>query len=156
MKTLLKWVKTYPVASAFIAVALFLGATQVSIGPGLGLATVKATGTYASAQVDTVILQREGGVQALSFAIESADSQNLGTVIVRRVIDGTASAVIAGDTLTSNDSSATARSVVKTVPLAPLPDTYWVIVTYKTNTGGINQGATTPNYVYQFNKQYSK
>lgn len=109
--------------------------------------------TYAGLQVDTVKFSPPAGLSGLAFGIHLKDSSNLSKVIVRRVFDGVASAVIAGDTLTTTDTSATAVSYLKTVTLAPIPDQYWFIVTYDSVA---LQGVTTPTVVYGVVKQLSK
>lgn len=140
---------------AVIAMFLILGASgKVNVPQNSGLAVSKTSKAYADAQVDTVIFAREPGLAGLSFGAHFKDSVNVRSVVLRRVVDGIAEAVVSTDTLWQSDSSATAKSKVATITLAPLPDVYWVIVTYATNNGGLVNGVTTPTAVYEFNKQY--
>ena len=139
-----------------LALLMFMG-NQVTIPLNAGLVTTKATQTtFATGQTDTVTVNREAGLSALAFAIHTKDSSNISLVTVRRVFNGVYAAVLAGDTLVTNDSSATARVIIKAVTLAPLAEQYVFIVAYKANTGGLNQGVTTPNVVYGVNREYSR
>lgn len=154
MKTLLNR-KVWFVGLAAIAFVVFQG-NIVTLTSGLFSSVVKKSATYAAGQTDTVKYSRERGLSALSFGLYTADSSNITRIILKRVINGVATATIAGDTLmTTADSSATARSLVKAVTLAPLSSEYWFIVVYKANTGVIDQGTTTPTVTYELNRQFS-
>lgn len=154
MKSLLN--KSYFPILAGVVSALFIFASGQITLTGLGKAVSKNSKTYAASQTDTVIYNREVGDVNLSFAVHTKDSSNFTNAVLRRVIDGVAAPAVAGDTLFSSDSSASARSIVKTITLAPLADQYWIIVKYTANNGAIDQGTTTPTVVYEVNKGQGK
>lgn len=150
-------------ALSVLAIAIFFtsfaGSGQKAVPANAGQAISKYTGTYASAEVDTVTYSREAGLSGLSFAIQAQDSVNITSVVLRRVWNGIAEAVVSTDTLWQKDSAAITTAYYTrgaTVTLAPIPDIFWVIVTYATDHGVINEGKTTPTVVYLFDKQFSK
>jgi len=113
----------------------------------------KVTNTYANSQVDTVIFTRQAGMSAFSFAIHAKDSVSITNVILRRVFNGVAQAVAAGDTIVSSAFTTTAAGVkLASITAAPLGEQYWAIVTY----AGSANGVTTPNVVYGLTASYSK
>ena len=139
-----------------VGITMIFGGAQVTVPLAAGLPVSKTSKTFVSGQVDTITFNREAGLSALSFSIRTKDSSNITSIVLRRAFDGIFSPVVATDTLSAVDSSASDRAIIKTITLAPLSDQYKVIVTYNTDDGGINQGTTTPTVVYGFNKQFSK
>ena len=139
-----------------VGITMIFGGAQVTVPLAAGLPVSKTSKTFVSGQVDTITFNREAGLSALSFSIRTKDSSNITSIVLRRAFDGILSPVVATDTLSAVDSSASDRAIIKTITLAPLSDQYKVIVTYNTDDGGINQGTTTPTVVYGFNKQFSK
>ena len=138
----------------FVPLLVFGGQTVLT-GNGTS-ATAVAVNTYTTSQVDTVVLRRwSSGISGLSFALHVADSTSITNVIVRRVINGLAQAVIAGDTLFStftNTSSTLSASKTATVTMTPLCEVYWFVVTY----AGSGQGVTTPTVTYIAETQFAK
>lgn len=127
---------------------------QVSFSLTPRTAISKAPKTYAISQVDTLIFNREPGLSGLAFTAKWKDSVSITSILLRRVVDGKASAFITTDsimTLLPYLATTVDTTMLKTITLAPLADTYWVIVTY----AGSAQGVTTPTAVYQFEKQYA-
>ena len=145
----------FVIALVVLALYVFTGA-QVTVPLNAGLAVTKTSKTYTSGLVDTITFNREAGLSGLSFSIRTKDSSNITSIVLRRAFDGIIAPVVATDTLSAVDSSATDRVIIKTITLAPLADQYKVIVTYNTDDGGINQGTTTPTAVYGFHRQYSR
>lgn len=128
---------------------------QVSFSLTPRTAISKATKAYAISQVDTLIFNREPGLSGLAFTAKWKDSVSITSILLRRVVDGKASAFVAATdsimTLLPYLATTVDTTMLKTITLAPLADTYWVIVTY----AGSAQGVTTPTAVYQFEKQYA-
>jgi hypothetical protein len=142
---------------ALVGIAIMFMGTQITVNLNPGRSQTKSSGTYASAQVDTIKYTREAGLSGLSFEAHWKDSVNITNIVCRRVFDGVPNVVASADSLTTAaDSSATAVSWIKTITLAPLAEQYWVIVTYATDAGALNQGVSTPNVVYGFERQYSR
>jgi hypothetical protein len=146
--------------SVFIVMVFTAGTKYMPVQPDR--ATTKVTNTYASAQVDTIIVTREYGISSLSFGISFLDSSNVLNIVARRMYNGYLVAGVTADTLLASpgDSSATSgRSLAKTVTIngstTPLPDSWYFIVKYQTNSGNINQGTTTPTATYILNKIYN-
>jgi len=149
------------VVSSVVLMIVFVAAIKIlPVQPDRG--TTKVTNTYASAQIDTVKWTRELNVDKISFGASFLDSSNVLNIVARRVYNGYVVAGVSADTLLASpgDSSATSgRSLSKTVTMngatTPLPDEYWFIVKYQTNSGNINQGTTTPTVTYILNKVYN-
>jgi hypothetical protein len=146
----------------FLSLLLIVGITvafaasgQVTFTTTPATAVSKATKAYAASQVDTLRFSREAGLSGLAFTAKWKDSVSLTNILLRRVVDGKASAFITTDSImtllpyvaTTNDTT-----LLKTITLAPLCDEYWVIVTY----AGSGQGTGTNTAVYEFQKQYAK
>lgn len=156
---------------AMILFALLLGVGgQVSVPFSRGVAVEKKTGTYATKQIDTIVINRDPGAQGITFAAHWKDSVallNTAATVVRRVIDGTISAVPATDSLSgwsayksATDGNSTpdkfnnGTSLTGTITINPLADQYLVIVKYDTLTATL-QGVSTPTVVYEVIKQFS-
>lgn len=159
-------------AVALVVMALMLGVgSQVSVPFSRGVAVEKKTGTYATKQIDTIVINRDPGAQGITFAAHWKDSVallNTAATVIRRVVDGTISAVPAtGDSLSgwsaftsTADGNSTpdkfnnGKSLTGTITLNPLADQYLVIVKYDTLTA-TQQGVSTPTVVYEVIKQFS-
>lgn len=131
---------------------------QASIPLNANLDNSKVSKAYVKNQTDTVIINREGSMSALALGIHTKDSSKITLAVVRRVVDGVASALAAGDTLAPftawrNTTNAGATATAE-ITLAPLADQYWVIVTYENSD--TTQGVSTPTVVYEALKQYSR
>lgn len=141
---------------ALSAVISFAGSGQKSAPLQMSTGSTAVTATYANSQVDTVIVSRDNGLDAITFACHFKDSVSITRAVVRRVYDGQVAAVLAGDTLTNFTTYATTTdagsSVGQSIPLTPLPDAWWVIVTY----AGSNNGFTTNTVKYEFLRKYNK
>lgn len=137
-----------------VVVFIFLGASgQVTLTLNAGTSVTKSSKAYAASQVDTVRMSRDRAVAAMSFAVHFKDSVSITSAIVRRVYDGVAEAALTTDSLAAFTGfvSTAAASVGATITMAPLPDEYWIVVTY----AGSAQGFTTPTAVYEVNRQYN-
>ena len=149
----------------FAAVGLFLvcsmaiaGIKTVTSHQNLRSATV--SGAYATSLTDTVKFSNmDAGLSALSFAAHYKDSVSVTRATIRRVIDGTVTALIAGDTLTAFTSFATTgsgnpnSSVSAPITLSPLADEYWVVIIY---AGGTVNGTNANTVRYEFLKTLNK
>lgn len=127
---------------------------KVSFG-GSGAAVSKTTKTYANSQVDTLVFNREAGLATLAFTARWKDSVKLTSILLRRVVDGIASAQLTTDsimTLLPYTATTSDTTLLKAITLAPAADQYWVIVTYVSSGNGV----TTPTAVYEFQKTYGK
>lgn len=121
------------IASLFAFAFLAIGASgRIGLTKISGKGTNYNTKAYDTSQVDTVRWYRDEGVQTLSFGMHWTDSVNINQVFVLRVINGTPTARVAGDTLTAFTAFVTvAESSAQTsITLAPLADEYWFIVQY--------------------------
>lgn len=132
---------------------MFMGAgNNTGFSPRVGYAYDMKSFTYANSQVDTLVINREAGVQAYGFSIHVKDSASITNAILFRTIRGKLQGVQAGDTVVSvmlcRQDSAITRSIV----LAPLAEQYTIIVTF----AGSANGVTTPTVEYLVQKQYSK
>jgi hypothetical protein len=138
---------------------------QVALSGSTGGGVWKATKAYAASQIDTILYRRDPSAQSISFAVHFADSAATTNVVIRRVVDGTVSSVLVGDTLTnftSFDSNtngdvnskcfANGISVTNAITLSPMADMYLIIVKYAAN----EQGASTPTASYEVLEQYSR
>lgn len=117
-----------------------------------GNSTTTVSAYEAASHVDTVKYYREAGVGALAFGIKWPDSLNIGKVIVRRIVSGKVTPVVAGDTLISLDTATATGSRTKAVTMAPLADEYWFFVTY----GASGNDITDSSVIYVLNKQYNR
>ena len=144
------------VASVLVALSLAYAASgQKTIPLANGKSTSSVTNTFANSQVDTVRFTREAGLSGLAFAFYSAESLSVTNVICRRVVNGRAQSVIAGDTIVGAFAfaGATADTMkLATVTLAPIPTEYWFIVTY----AGSANGVTAPTVKYYAECTYNK
>ena len=142
--------------AVIVSAVAFMGAVK-SLPLATGLTVTSVSGTYASGQTDTVKFTREAGLSGLSFSIDPYDSCNLTRVYVRRVVNGSLAAAVAGDTLISAaDSTATGAPWVKSVTLSPICDQYWFFVVYASDKGALNQSTLHPSVVYRAHKQFAK
>jgi hypothetical protein len=153
-------------AVLFMATFAFAGANGQQVLPlAQGVGVSKLVSTYANSQIDTVVITRESGVSAISFAVHAKDSVFFGTTaaaVVRRVVDGTLMPAITGDTLqftaiqsttdgnTSTLAFGNGTSYTRALTLAPLADQYIVILKYHSSGNGV----TSPTIVYEAIKQY--
>jgi len=147
-------------------VALFLVFSMASAGQktiitsGLNTSMKASQTTYVNSQVDTVIFTRQAGVSAFSFVAHWKDSVKVDLAVLRRVFNGVVSAVIAGDSLIASTYTSTANGGVTRVisaTLQPLPEQYWVIVTYASTGNGVGgDGGSSANVVYGVNASYAK
>lgn len=165
-KSVTKW--TLVVISVIAVFALMIAASgQKSIPYSQGRSVESYVGTYTNSQIDTVIINRDPGLSALSFGAHFGDSVSTyatAAATVRRVVDGVLTPAIAGDTLTnwssvlsvvvSNPTSnkfANGTALVGAITLAPLADQYLVILKY----AAAGQG-TSHNVKYEAIKQFGK
>lgn len=139
-----------------IGVTVALAASgQVTFSTNPNTAISKTSKAYAASQVDTLIFNRESGLSGLSFTAKWKDSVKLTNILLRRIVDGKASAFVTTDSIMTNlpyTATTNDTTLLKTITLAPLAEQYWVIVTYEATGNGV----TTPTAVYQFNKQYAR
>jgi ATP-dependent Zn protease len=107
---------------------------------------------YADSQVDTIKFQREKNLTALSFGFKHNDSANIKNVMMYRVMMAKAQPIQAGDTLISSYTSSSNTGAVKfvTVPLTPLAEYYWFVVSWQDSLNGTTNDTAT----FSFNKQY--
>jgi hypothetical protein len=139
-----------------VGVTVVLAASgKVSFATNPNTEVSKTTNTYVNSQVDTLVFNRERGLSGLAFATRWKDSVKVTSILLRRVVDGIATAFITTDSLMTGlpyTAVLVDTTIHKTVTLAPLADQYWVIVTYVSSGNGV----TTPTAVYEFIKQYAR
>ena len=143
---------------AIFVLTMYAAGINYNFGLGAGNTIQKKTTTYANSQVDTLTFIRDAAVSGYALGVAYADSVNITTILLQRVVDGKLMALVAAtDSLVGSAgfSLATATSTVglsKAITLAPLADQYRIIITY----AGSNNGVTAPNATYEIIKQYAK
>lgn len=143
------------VCVAVAVTVVWAASGQVTFVTNPNTAISKTTKAYATSQVDTLIFNRESGLSGLSFTAKWKDSVSITSILLRRIVDGKASAFITTDSIQTGLpylATTVDTTMLKTITLAPLAEQYWVIVTYAASA----QGVTTPTAVYQFQKQYAR
>ena len=133
---------------------VYAAGVNKNLGIGTGMTIQKTTGTYAASQVDTLTWTRDANVQAYAVGFSWADSVNITTILLKRVINGVEMAQVTTDSLVASAGFASTAAVglTKTVTLAPMADQYRIYITYNAS----NNGVTSATNAYEVLKQYSK
>lgn len=142
---------TYLMVLFLVASFAFAAGNKKTLTPSVDGRVATVTATFASSYVDTVKWIASAGVSAAAFAAEWQDSVSVTSVTFVRVVDGTAMAAAAADTLSSfyaftgtPTGAAPVRAVTQAFTLAPLADEYWFYVTYASSANGV--GTPTVKY----------
>lgn len=139
-----------------VSALAFSAGTKKTVPVNAGYPNTNVLFSFGNSYVDTVVIDREAGLEGLALAINFLDTAAVTNVIVRRVINGVPMPVIAGDTLTpytSLTTTAASQSCTATITLTPLADQYWCIVKMAASGAGV---AGTHTYLAEALRQYGK
>lgn len=153
---------------AFVAVTslVFAGSGQKTFPLAQGKAPSKIVTTFANSEIDTFIINVESGVTQYTFGVHAKDSVAFGRTApacqIVRVVDGTAQAAVATDTLAFSSLTSTVdgnsasiafangSAYAKSITVTPFTSQILVILKYHSSGNGV----TTPTAVYELNKQF--
>lgn len=150
--------KKYAAVFALLLIpALLLGAGNKKYVANTSDGSVAVvTASFANSYVDTIKFVRPPDLNAFAFSAEWQDSVSITSVTFVRVIDGTACAAAAADTLSSfyaftgtPTGANPIRAVTQAVTLAPLADEYWFYVTYAGSANGVTSATVKYKIIQQ-------